>query len=161
MARTTLAAKLPDLDVLKLLRSAEVTLTEEAVEQLDGVLPMPASHDASKWAPLADRAVGGRPADNSDIIPLPVSPPLAPAVAAPEIPAGPPPEFLTTVSFTPPGSEHCWSCAEALPTNRPVKFCPFCGADQRQPTCPACTAPVERRWKHCPECGIGLAAGPA
>ena len=162
MARTTLAAKLPDLDVLKLLRSATLTLSDEAIERLDGVLPMPTSHDESKWAPPVERGENELPPDNSDIIPLPISPALARAVAeATEAPAGPPPEFLTSVTFTPPDSEHCWSCAEALPANRPVKFCPFCGADQRQPACPACAAPVERRWRHCPECGIRLWAGPA
>ncbi len=162
MARTTLAAKLPDLDVLTLLRSATLTLSDDAIEQLDGVLPMPPSHDEAKWAPPVERSDSDLPPDNSDIIPLPISPALAEAVAeATAIPSGPPPEFLTTVSFTPPDSEHCWSCTEALPANRQVKFCPFCGADQRQPVCPACAAPVERRWKHCPECGIRLATSPA
>ncbi len=166
MARTTLAAKLPDLDVLKLLRSAAITLTDEAIERLDGVLPMPTSHDESKWAPVVpsdddaedeftedDASVAPR---SSDIIPLPVSSALAEAVAEAAAMSGPPPEFLTTVAFSPPLEERCWSCAEPLPSHRQVKFCPYCGADQRQPTCHGCSAPVERRWKHCPECGIAL-----
>jgi hypothetical protein len=168
MARTTLAAKLPDLDVLKLLRSATLTLSEEAIERLDDVLPMPVSHDESKWAAPVERGDDESPPDTSDIIPLPVSPALAAAVAEasaiPEpvpVPAGPPPEFLTTVAFTPPVEEQCWSCREPLPVSRPVKFCPFCGADQRQPACPECAAPVELRWKHCPECGTRLRGNPA
>ena len=166
MARTTLAAKLPDLDLLKLLRSAELTLTDEAIERLDGVLPMPTSHDESKWAavvpPDEDESAeeeadeGTVSSHGADIIPLPVSPALAEAVAEATAMSGPPPEFLTTVVFTPPLEARCWGCAEPLPSNRQVKFCPFCGADQRQPTCQACGAPVERRWKHCPECGAGL-----
>jgi hypothetical protein len=161
MARTTLAAKLPDLDVLKLLRSAELTLSDEAIEQLDGVLPMPTSHDESKWAPPVEREEGDdSPHDTSDIIPLPVSPALAEAVAAATAMSDdPPPEFLTTVQFTPPVEAQCWSCAEPLPHNRQVKYCPYCGADQRQPACPECAAPVERRWKHCAECGTRLGGG--
>jgi hypothetical protein len=50
----------------------------------------------------------------------------------------------------------CWSCREALPVGHKVKFCPFCGADQRQPSCSACGAPAERGWKHCAECGAKL-----
>lgn len=50
----------------------------------------------------------------------------------------------------------CWSCAGSLPADRAVKFCPFCGADQRAPTCGACGAAAERGWKHCPECGAKL-----
>src|SRR5262245_27174000 len=41
MARTNLASKLPDLDQLRLLRSSTVTLTEDTIARLDGVLPMP------------------------------------------------------------------------------------------------------------------------
>jgi hypothetical protein len=162
MARTTLAAKLPDLDVLKLLRSATLTLSDEAVEQLDGVLPMPPSHDESKWAPPVERVEGDLPPDNSDIIPLPISPALAEAVAeATAMPLSPAPEPVSPVPETPSAEAWCWSCADPLPANRQVKFCPFCGADQRQPACPACGASVERRWRHCPECGVRLGPGPA
>ncbi|MEO5799673.1 MAG: zinc-ribbon domain-containing protein, partial [Gemmatimonadales bacterium] len=61
------------------------------------------------------------------------------------------------VQFTPP-SATCWSCTEPLPDGRVVKFCPFCGADQRHPACPACGEEIERHWKHCPECGTKLGA---
>ncbi len=160
MARTTLAAKLPDLDVLKLLRSATLTLTDEAIERLDGVLPMPTSHDESKWAPAVEHAESDLPPDNSDIIPLPISPALAEAVAeATAIPLRPPTEPPPVAPGAPPVEEFCWSCADQLPGNRQVKFCPFCGADQRQPACTACAAPVERRWRHCPECGTMLGKG--
>ena len=162
MARTTLAAKLPDLDVLKLLRSATLTLTDEAIERLDGVLPMPTSHDESKWAAPVERGDDELPPDNSDIIPLPISPELAEAVAeATAMPLGAMPDLVSHAPELPLAESWCWSCADPLPANRQVKFCPFCGADQRQPACPACGAPVERRWRHCPECGVRLGTGPA
>ena len=162
MARTTLAAKLPDLDVLKLLRSASVTLTDEAIERLDGVLPMPTSHDESKWAAQVERGDDDLPPDNSDIIPLPISPELAVAVAeAAAMPSASRSDMESPEPVSPSAEAWCWSCAEALPGNRQVKFCPFCGADQRQPACLACGTPVERRWRHCPECGARLGPGPA
>lgn len=189
MARATMASKLPDLDVLQLLRAAEVTFAPETVARLDGVLPMPAPREESKWASPKDASVPEPEPERleeaaysrEDIIPLPVSPALAEAVAEatasaadpvaldePATPAaepapvaGPPPEFPTSVSFTPPGEDHCWSCAETLPANRRVNFCPYCGADQRQPTCHSCGTAVERRWKHCPECGLRLWDGGA
>lgn len=128
LARSTISSKLPDLDVLQLLRSAEVTVTPATVARLEGVLQMPPT-----------RMPEAAPA------------PLPAAVAPPE----PLPEFLTAVPITPP-AVLCWSCSEALPEGRSVNFCPFCGADQRQPACAACGGAVEHHWKHCPECGLKL-----
>lgn len=109
-----------------------------------------AEFEATKVAasPPAPAAI---PEDN-DVIPL--HPEVA--ATADAKPSDPPPEFLTTVSFTPPAAAHCWSCTGVLPVDRAVKFCPFCGADQRQPTCGKCGATAERGWKHCPDCGTKL-----
>jgi predicted RNA-binding Zn-ribbon protein involved in translation (DUF1610 family) len=79
------------------------------------------------------------------------------AVAPPAAPPAPAPAFVTQVRFDAPGAG-CWSCDAELPVGRSVKFCPFCGADQREPTCPACNVAVERGWKHCPDCGERLPA---
>lgn len=177
MARATIKSKLPDLDVLQKLRSAEVTVTAATVARLQGVLPMPTSRVVEEVLaspplalsaeepvmPLHEEIGAGEdgPIDDADIIPLPVSRVVADAIRVAletplaEAPVGPPPEFLTAVQFTPPAAS-CWSCTEPLPEGRTVKFCPFCGADQRQPACPSCGGPVERQWKHCPECGIKL-----
>jgi len=166
MARATLASKLPDLDVLQLLRSAELTITAATVARLEGVLQMPPTRSsepeqepAPEAAPVADEPI--EPVDDLDIIPLPVSRVVADAIRValetprPEAAAEPPPEFLTKVAFIPPAMS-CWSCTEALPEGRSAKFCPFCGADQRQPACSACGGAIERHWKHCPDCGIAL-----
>jgi RNA polymerase subunit RPABC4/transcription elongation factor Spt4 len=173
MAKATITSKLPDLDVLQLLRAATMTITPRSIARLEGVLPMPNPRDESKWAEPeppapADRgaaarqdaipslqaeAPGQEPADDTKVIPFRAERDPGPAEPAP---TGPLPAFLTTVSFSPPAEERCWSCSEPLPTDRDVKFCPFCGADQRQPACAACGAGVERKWKHCPDCGATL-----
>ena len=164
MAKATIASRLPDLDVLQLLRAATMRFTERTITRLSDVLPMPnAKEESAEPAPGAtDAGSAGATStereetpdepDDADVIPL--HPASLPVPAAP--PSEPPADVLTTVVFTPPVPAHCWSCAETLPTDRGVKFCPFCGADQRQPTCQECGAVAERGWKHCPDCGTKL-----
>lgn len=150
MARTTMASKVPDLDVLRLLRSATVTFTDDAIAQLEGVRPLPPRPEE----PLAPPVVAEVPAE--PVMPTPVIPlHRAEAVPEPPAPAEPPPAFLTGVAFTPP-SQRCWQCEQPLPAGREVKFCVECGADQRTPACGQCGAAVERAWRFCPECGTAL-----
>ena len=158
MARTTLASKVPDLDVLRLLRSASFTFSDDAVSRLEGVRPLPG---AATRMPPEDHAAASEPtaADEDRVLPIRRSPEPAVSTATPPASpreAGPPPEFLTGVAFTPP-SDGCWSCGAGFPAGRTVNFCVECGADQRQPQCASCGATVERQWKHCPECGTVLA----
>ncbi len=155
MARETMASKLPDLDVLQLLRAATITLTDDAIRRLHDVLPMPVSKEEARGGAPAESAADEAAVSPSDDV-IPLHPPRHSA-APPAAVTEPPPAFLTTVSFTPPAPERCWSCAESMPSGREVKFCPFCGADQREPACAACGAPVERSWKHCPDCGARIA----
>ncbi len=158
MARTTLASKVPDLEVLRLLRSAAVTFSDDAVSRLEGVRPLPAS--APSIEEPADDSPVESGVDDDRVFPIrrAAEPALSTATPSPEPPAGAgsPPEFLTGVAFTPP-AEACWSCDTALPIGRTINFCVECGADQRQPQCASCGATVERHWKHCPECGMVLA----
>ncbi len=171
MAKATITSRLPDLDALQLLRSAQLTFTERAIARLDSgssrteasssAKPQPrtkASSRAPATRSVAEDAGPVAPATtpeshrDADIIPFrPITQSAADSGAA-DLPSGPP----TTVPVTPPAAAHCWSCSDALPLDRAVKFCPFCGADQRQPTCAACGAAAERGWKHCPECGAKL-----
>jgi hypothetical protein len=51
------------------------------------------------------------------------------------------------------GSSTCAFCAAGLPAHRPVRFCPFCGADQATVPCVACADPIEPGWKFCIACG--------
>jgi RNA polymerase subunit RPABC4/transcription elongation factor Spt4 len=152
MAKATITSRLPDLDVLQLLRSASVRFPERTIARLGDVLPMPATKEQSEWAASEGPVAPVVMPEARDVIPLH---PVNPGADAP-VPPEPPPEFLTTVSFTPPAPAHCWSCGEALPMDRQMKYCPFCGADQRQPTCAECGAVAERGWKHCPDCGAKL-----
>ncbi len=167
MARTTMADRIPDLDTLRLLRSAALTLTDDAQARLADASFGEARAEANeKW-----RGVDATPTSSNDgtepdvpvaahddepvpdVIPLPVARD-ATRVAPPAEPPGPPPAYLTgPAAFIPPEAA-CWSCAEELPTERTVKFCPFCGASQQPPACGACGTAVERAWKHCPECGL-------
>ncbi len=158
MSRTTLASKVPDLEMLRLLRSANITFSDDAVSRLEGVRPLPGA--ATALPPEASDESSDPTADDRDrVLPLRRTPEPALSTATPTSSpreVGPPPEFLTGVAFTPPG-DGCWSCGAALPAGRTVNFCVECGADQRQPQCASCGTTVERQWKHCPECGMVLA----
>jgi len=54
---------------------------------------------------------------------------------------------------------HCLYCGDALPADRPVRFCPHCGRQQAPPECPRCHSEVEPGWRHCVSCGTALAPG--
>jgi len=47
----------------------------------------------------------------------------------------------------------CWSCAEALPDKRGLRYCPHCGIDQTYRPCSGCDAELEHGWAFCPLCG--------
>lgn len=50
------------------------------------------------------------------------------------------------------GSVACASCGSGLPADRPIRFCPWCGADRR-PSCRACGEVLEPDWRFCTRCG--------
>jgi predicted RNA-binding Zn-ribbon protein involved in translation (DUF1610 family) len=54
---------------------------------------------------------------------------------------------------------HCLYCGDALPGDRPVRFCPHCGQRQAPSECPRCHSDVEPGWRHCVSCGTALADG--
>lgn len=55
----------------------------------------------------------------------------------------------------------CAYCDSSLPAHRPVRFCPYCGADQTTQPCVACGESLEPGWTYCILCGTsrGDAAG--
>jgi len=50
-------------------------------------------------------------------------------------------------------SGECRSCRRTLPTERGVRFCPYCGADQKAVSCSACGEQLDAGWKYCIACG--------
>ena len=132
LARATMASRLPDLAVLQLLRGASVTVTERTARRLKAIPRTPVEKPSTPPSTFA------RPDDVSDAPVEAAEPVMAPAEVAAE------------------ASAECWSCSQPLPSGRAVKFCPQCGADQRDPACPRCGAAVERGWQHCPDCGSRL-----
>lgn len=157
IARTTLASKVPDLDQLQLIRTASVTFSDDAVNRLEGVRPLPNSGAPSKAVP-AQEEESSEPVsqEQSNVIPIrPVeeeSPTVQPVSATAAEEKEIPEPFLTGVAFTPPEST-CWQCNTPWPAGRSINFCVECGSDQRTPHCHSCNATVEREWKHCAECG--------
>lgn len=146
MARSTLESRIPDLDVLRLLRSSVITFTDDAISRLEGVRLLPPSNPESQAATSYPDA---------DVLPMRRAPEVADHTATPTpsmLADETPPAFLTRVAFTAPDSS-CWQCGTALPSGREVKFCVECGADQRKPRCNSCGTDIEPTWKHCAECG--------
>lgn len=47
----------------------------------------------------------------------------------------------------------CAYCDSTLPGHRPVRFCPYCGADQTTQPCAACGESLEPGWTYCIACG--------
>jgi len=51
------------------------------------------------------------------------------------------------------GALPCPDCGAALPTDRTVVFCPYCGKTVGAPTCARCGDDLRPDWKFCPRCG--------
>jgi predicted RNA-binding Zn-ribbon protein involved in translation (DUF1610 family) len=54
-------------------------------------------------------------------------------------------------------SAGCGQCGGKLPADRPVKFCPQCGANQSVIRCKLCRSELEPGWRHCVNCGAAVA----
>ena len=100
---------------------------------------------------------------------LPYAPPLASApMAGLDLPALDPLNDLDPIEPDAAGAPdelyaadppHCLYCGDALPGDRPVRFCPHCGQRQIPAECPRCHSDVEPGWRHCVSCGTALADG--
>lgn len=59
--------------------------------------------------------------------------------------------------FEAAGGAPCRACDEPLPEREDLRFCPYCGADQREPACQACGETLNAGWAFCPRCGTAVA----
>lgn len=93
---------------------------------------------------VSDPVTGARPPE--------VAPEVVPEVV-PEV-APEPPREAVRVPDASAGTASCAYCDSALPQHRPVRFCPYCGADQTTQPCADCGEPVEPGWLYCAACGV-------
>jgi len=132
----------PDLHVLHKFEHVLVSIRAEPLTRALGSEPDP---DLPYAPPLATQLLAGL--DLPALDPLNDLDPIEPDAsgAADEAPAADAP--------------HCLYCGDALPGDRPVRFCPHCGQRQAPSECPQCHSDVEPGWRHCVSCGTALADG--
>lgn len=117
----------PDLGVLRRQESAVLSLAPEVMAAAATVPPV-------RPAPATSPAPPAKSAHS-----------VSPIMAAP---AREPAEPSTGVL--------CAFCGGALPTDRPVNFCPHCGQGQTQGRCPECGEDIQRGWRYCAHCGTAV-----
>lgn len=71
--------------------------------------------------------------------------PVMSSKPTPEAPSTPP------TSLTPPSA--CPHCKHAIPGERQVVFCPWCGKRLIPFTCARCNTELDSEWRHCITCG--------
>lgn len=109
--------------------------------------------------PSAEEPVGAGGDESTVELELGAGPDHLRAVGESEpVPARPPVHLHGSGPDEPKGSEEapprvCSFCAGELPPGRRVRFCPFCGSDQKLRRCPGCEAVIERGWRYCISCG--------
>lgn len=119
MARATMAAKVPDLDVLRLLQSATITLSDAAIAQREGVQPLPPRVEAP--APVTPFV---------EAVAEPVPPPSERCwQCAQPLPVGREVRFCVECGADQrtPACGHCGAAVE-----RAWRFCPECGTTKRR-----------------------------
>lgn len=166
----------PDLSVLRDYNKAELVLGTEPLAHALGPGPdeayappepptpepveeliFPSAIEPAVPEPPARRA-GEPPAKRrgADVVPLPFTAEPTPPASPPMMP--PPPRMTAEPE---PSTRHgkgprCSYCGGALPTGRPVNFCPHCGQNQALTRCPECQAEMEIGWRHCINCGHAM-----
>ncbi|MBA3258990.1 MAG: hypothetical protein H0T68_05935 [Gemmatimonadales bacterium] len=146
-----LRAPNPDLGLLHAFEHVVLTLRSEPLARaLDPARERAAAYappetDVSELARLADKPRLGEISELDDISEgdeLLQQEPAEPKSAAGE-----------------PAAPRCLYCAETLPAQRAVSFCPHCGRSQTVPTCSRCRSELEPGWKHCVNCGTAVGGG--
>lgn len=143
--RNEVASSNPDLGVLRTYASAKVRLSTNAVQR---VLAGDTAIDLRPATPVA-----------TPVIPMVEMPPARPGArggVSPSEPVGGTSPANNVRSAEPQGAD-CPYCTHALPTDRPVKYCPGCGINLRVRRCPGCSTEIESEWKFCVTCGRSAA----
>jgi hypothetical protein len=160
--REAVASPNPDLSLLRDYKKEELTLGTEPLAHALGpgpdeayAPPEPMAEDPEEELIFPAAApVPTPPAGRSVEPPLPfTAEPLEPAP-----PMVPPPPRMTAEPEPGPSRSgnkgpRCSYCGGALPSGRPVNFCPHCGQNQALTRCPECQAEMEIGWRHCINCG--------
>jgi hypothetical protein len=121
----------PDLGLIRTYLNVKVRLSTTAVK---GVLEGNTEIDLRPPTPIMTPAVKATPVKSTPV--------ASAAIGAP-----------ATGSPAPAPSDGCPYCAQPLPAERSVRFCPSCGLDLRLRRCPGCSAEIESGWKYCVTCG--------
>jgi len=149
--RNELASANPDLGLLRTYLNATVRLSSTAVER---VLSGDTTIDLRPSTPLGVPTVQEEPVVADPQENIPASAPR-PAAAAPAVPLAPASPEATPISATP--THDCPYCAQVLPTDRSVRYCPNCGINLKIRRCPGCSTEMESAWKFCVTCGRSAA----
>jgi double zinc ribbon protein len=166
--RDTLARELaspnPDPGAFREFATAQVSLSPDAVQQLeagaDGVVAAASRSSAAdtQRVSAARTSVGATSA-------APVSTMATSSAAASDAPqrasspVAPSPAVRTSGAATVVADESCRYCGGVLPQGRRVVFCPHCGQNLTVVNCLACGTELELGWKFCTSCGRPTAQG--
>lgn len=151
--RNELKGSNPDLGLLRTYLNVQVRLSTIAVQRvLDGDTeidmrpPTPTSTPVVVHAPTpVTSGPVGTETPRSGLAEIPIVPDGAYAHDVP--PA------VTHDADNPDEGGGCPYCAQPLPADRAVRYCPSCGIDLRLKRCAGCSAEVESGWKYCVTCG--------
>jgi hypothetical protein len=127
----------PDLEVLHRFENVLLTLGSESLERALGPTPELTHEPLASTGPdlpLLELPEMGAREITPDAEPSEPGPPAASSTAP-----------------------RCVHCGGALPPGRVVNFCPHCGHNQALTHCPECRSELEAGWRHCVNCGAGVA----
>lgn len=127
----------PDLGLLRTYLNVKVRLSTTAIQR---ILAGDTEIDLRPPTPSATPAV------------TTAAPPVrtTPAAPTPVVSAAPAPSEPVVVERV---EDSCPYCAQPLPGDRSVRYCPSCGIDLRLRRCAGCSAEIESGWKYCVTCG--------
>ena len=144
--RNELASTNPDLGLLRTYLNATVRLSSTAAAR---VLSGDVAIDLRPSTPLGLPAVQEEPALAESAPEHPPTPKPTPVAATPA-PSVERPELATL-------AHDCPYCAQVLPSDRDVRYCPNCGINLKTRRCPGCSTEIESAWKFCVTCGRSAA----